>query len=62
MIDYGEGLIKIKILQREAHDALLDRDWQTACDKADEIIVAARSIRIFCMSHLQKTLDQWSDQ
>ena len=58
MIDYGEGLIKIKILQREAHDALLDRDWQTACDKADEIIVAARSIRIFCISKLQEALDQ----
>lgn len=62
MIDYGESVIKIRILQREAHDALLDRDWLTACDKADEIIIAARSIRIFCMSHLQKTLDQWSDQ
>jgi hypothetical protein len=58
MIDYGEGLIKIKILQREAHDALLDRDWQTACDKADEIIVAARSIRVFCLSELEKVLTQ----
>jgi len=58
MIDYGENLIKIKILQREAHDALLDRDWQTACDKADEIIVAARAIRVFCLSELEKVLTQ----
>jgi hypothetical protein len=58
MIDYGESIIKIKILQREAHDALLDRDWQTACDKADEIIVAARSIRVFCLSELEKVLTQ----
>lgn len=58
MIDYGENLIKIKILQREAQDALLDRDWQTACDKADEIIVAARSIRVFCVSELEKVLTQ----
>ena len=58
MIDYGEGLIKIKILQREAHDALLNRDWQTACDKADEIIVAARAIRVFCLSELEKVLTQ----
>ena len=58
MIDYGEGLIKIKILQREAHDALLEHDWQTACDKADEIIVAARSIRVFCLSELEKVLTQ----
>lgn len=58
MIDYGEGLIKIKILQREAHDALLDRDWQTACDKTDEIVVAARAIRVFCISNLQEALEQ----
>ena len=58
MIDYGESVIKIRILQREAHDALLEHDWQTACDKADEIIVCARAIRIFCMNELQKALDQ----
>jgi len=58
MIDYGESVIKIQKLQREAHDALLEHDWQTACDKADEIIVCARAIRIFCMNELQKALDQ----
>lgn len=58
MIDYGESIIKIKTLQREAHDALLDHDWQTACDKADEIIVAARAIRVFCMHELQKVLEK----
>jgi hypothetical protein len=58
MIDYGENIIKIQKLQREAHDALLEYDWQTACDKADEIIVCARAIRIFCMNELQKALDQ----
>ena len=56
MIDYGESIIKIQKLQREAHDALLKHDWQTACDKADEIIVAARAIRVFCMSHLNEEL------
>ena len=54
MIDYGESVIKIRILQREAHDALLEYDWQTACDKADEIIVAARAIRVFCIAHLNE--------
>lgn len=58
MIDYSESLLKIKALQREAQDALLARDWQTACDKADEIIVAARAIRVFCMHELQKVLNQ----
>lgn len=58
MIDYGESIIKIKALQREAHDAMLKHDWQTACDKADEIIVCARSIRVFCLSELQKMLSQ----
>ena len=56
MIDYGENIIKIQKLQREAHDALLKHDWQTACDKADEIIVCARMIRVFCMSHLNEEL------
>jgi hypothetical protein len=58
MIDYGENIIKIQKLQREAHDAMLKHDWQTACDKADEIIVCARAIRIFCMHELQKALEQ----
>lgn len=58
MIDYSESLLKIKALQREAQDALLVRDWQTACDKADEIIVAARAIRVFCMHELQKVLSK----
>ena len=58
MIDYGESIIKIQKLQREAHDALLEHDWQTACDKADEIVVAARAIRVFCLSELQKMLSQ----
>ena len=58
MIDYGESIIKIKALQREAHDALLEHDWQTACDKADEIIVATRAIRVFCLSKLQEELNQ----
>ena len=57
MIDYSESLLKIKALQREAQDALLARDWQTACDKADEIIVAARAIRVYCIKQLNEELE-----
>ena len=36
----------------EAHDASLKRDWATACDCADEIVVCARAVKIFSMAQL----------
>lgn len=52
--DYGESLIKIQKLQREAHDALVARDWARACDLADEIVLAARSIKLYCLNEMEK--------
>ena len=51
--DYGESLIKIQKLQREAHDALIAHDWALACDLADEIVLAARSIKMYCLSEME---------
>ena len=52
--DYGESLIKIQKLQREAHDALIAHDWARACDLADEIVLAARSIKLYCLNEMEK--------
>ena len=52
--DYGESLIKIQKLQREAHDALIAHDWSRACDLADEIVLAARSIKLYCLNEMEK--------
>ena len=56
MIDYAESIEKIAKLRREAHDALLKRDWATACDLADEIVIAARAVKIFSMAQLNDEL------
>ena len=61
MIDYAESIHKIYELRRKAHDALLKKDWSTACDLADEIVVAARELKIFSMNELNKTLQQELD-
>ena len=52
--DYGESIIKIQKLQREAHDALIAHDWSRACDLADEIVLAARSIKLYCLNEMEK--------
>mgnify|MGYP003352625115 CR=1 FL=1 len=54
MIDYAESIHKIYELRRKAHDALLKKDWSTACDLADEIVVAARALRMFSLNCLNE--------
>jgi hypothetical protein len=56
MIDYAESIEKITQLRRQAHDALLKKEWSKACDIADEIVVAARSLKILCMYQLEEEL------
>lgn len=51
-MDYAHGLIKIRQLRQEAHEALLAKDWKRACDLADEIVLAARSIKLFCLAEM----------
>jgi hypothetical protein len=56
MIDYAESIEKIAQLRRQAHDALLKKEWAKACDIADEIVVAARALKILCMHQLEEEL------
>jgi hypothetical protein len=62
MIDYAESIEKIARLRREAHDALLRHEWKTACDCADEIVVAARAVKLFSMSQLDGLLNDHQSQ
>ena len=58
MIDYGESLIKIKQSRKKAHDAILDRRWSDACDHLDEIVVAAREAKMFCLGKIIDELEK----
>jgi hypothetical protein len=50
--DYSEGMIRIRQLRLEAHDALLKKDWKKAADLADEIVLAARSVKLYCLNEI----------
>jgi hypothetical protein len=53
MIDYSESLIKIRLLRKKAHDAILDKKWAEACDYLDDIVVAARAAKMFCLAEIK---------
>jgi hypothetical protein len=53
-MDYAENIINIDHLRRQAHDALLKRDFKRVVDLADEIIVASRGIRGYCLDQMEK--------
>ena len=61
MIDYAESIQKIADLRRQAHDAMLKKDWSTACDLADEIVIEARRLKIFSMHMLNEELNEALD-
>lgn len=54
MMDYSENIIAIAHLRKKAHEALLRRDWATAVDLADQIIVASRGIKDFCLEFMDQ--------
>ncbi len=54
MIDYSDSLIKINKMRRKAHDAILKKDWATACDCMDEIVVAAREAKMYCLGEIKE--------
>lgn len=54
VMDYAEPIIKVEQLRRKAHDALQKREYGKAVDVADEIIVASRNIRAYCLDKLEK--------
>ena len=51
-MDYSENIINIDHLRRQAHDELLKKNWSKVIDIADEIIVASRGMRGFCLAQL----------
>lgn len=62
MIDYAESIQKIADLRRQAHDALLRKDWAMACDVADEIVVEARMLKILSMYQLNEELEKFRER
>ena len=57
MIDYSESLIKINYLRKKAHESILDKRWPDACDYLDEIVVAAREAKMFCLGEIIEELE-----
>lgn len=53
-MDYAENILAIDQLRKQAHDALLKRDWKKTVDLADEIIVASRGIRGYCLNQMEQ--------
>jgi hypothetical protein len=59
MIDYAQAILDIKALRAKAYEAMQKHEWATACDLADEIIVAARKVKVYCLDQLeQENADQ----
>jgi hypothetical protein len=52
--DYSEPLIFLRQLREKAHQALLMKDYKKAVDLADEIVIEARKMRIYCLDQLEK--------
>jgi hypothetical protein len=49
MIDYSESLIKIRLLRKKVHDAILDKKWDLAGGYADDLLVASRELKIWIL-------------
>ena len=56
--DYSVSLLTIMGMRKKAQLALLRHDWKTACDCADEIVVAARAMKIYSMDQLEQELEK----
>ena len=52
--DYAQALLDIKALRSKAYEAMQTHQWAEACDLADEIIVAARKVKVYCLDQLEK--------
>lgn len=44
-MDYSEYLIKLAQLQRQTHDALLEQQWQTARDLAQQMAAECKLLQ-----------------
>ena len=50
--DYAQALLDIKALRAKAYEAMQTHQWAKACDLADEIVIAAHSIKMYCLDQL----------
>ena len=55
--DYSDSLLTIQAMRKKAQEALLRHDWKTACNCADEIVVASRAMKIYSMDQLERELE-----
>tara|TARA_R110000868_G_scaffold385121_1_gene652868 strand:+ start:261 stop:428 length:168 start_codon:yes stop_codon:yes gene_type:complete len=53
MEDYAQALLDIKALRAKTYEAMQTHQWAEACDLADEIIVAARKVKVYCLDQLE---------
>lgn len=51
--DYSVTLLEIQQLRKKASEASRLGNWSEVCDLADEIIVKARALRIYCLDQLE---------
>jgi hypothetical protein len=47
MIDYAELVLRLKQLEREYHDAMLQKNNKTALLAAEELVVVAKRIQAY---------------
>lgn len=51
--DYSISLLEIQHLRKQASEASHLGKWSEVCDLADEIIVRAHALRIYCLDQLE---------
>lgn len=51
--DYSITLLEIQQLRKQASEASTLGRWSEVCDIADEIVVKARALRIYCLDQLE---------
>ena len=47
--DYAQALLDIKALRAKAYEAMQTHQWAKACDLADEIVIAAHKVKMYCL-------------
>jgi hypothetical protein len=52
--DYSVSLLTIMDMRKKAQLALLRHDWKEACSCADEMVVAARAMRMYALDQLDE--------
>jgi hypothetical protein len=62
MKDYGESYVNLCQAERSLYAALIGKEWGRAIDMIDDIVVAAREMRAFCMNEEQRDTGRQSQK